>query len=196
MNDVIQNIYRRRAVRRYKDIVVEKALIDEVIAAGKMAPSAKNEQSWKFYVLTDRENIARLCKEIAHVAYRFLKDMSLKEVAKMTLSFFHFSAVKEFIAQEDHVFYGAPVVIFITAPEDDEWGPLNTGMCAQNMMLAAHSLGLATCPVGFARLAKDVKDYHLLKIGEHERLEIAVVLGYGDEQPEPHPRKENNILYL
>lgn len=196
MNEVLSNIYHRRAVRRYKDIAVEKPLIDEIIAAGKMAPSAKNEQSWKFYVLTDREKILKLSKEIAHRAYHHLTDISLKEAAKMTLSFFHFSAIKDWLTQDDHVFYGAPVVVFITAPVNDEWGGLNTGMCAQNMMLAAQSLGLATCPVGFARMVTETTDYHLLQIPETETVELAVIVGYADEQPEPLPKTAHNVTYL
>lgn len=196
MNEILQNIYQRRAVRKYKNIGVERHLIDDVIAAGTMAPSAKNEQSWKFYVLTDREKIKKLSKEIAHRAYHHLKDVSLKDIAQMTLSMFHFSTIKDLILRNDHVFYGAPVVIFITSPVHDEWGGLNTGMCAQNMMLAAQSLGLATCPIGFARMVSEVEDYYLLNIGSNEQIELALTLGYANEAPATPPRENRQVTYL
>lgn len=59
MNPIIENIYHRRAVRKYKDLAVDRDVIDEIIMAGKMAPSAMNRQPWKFYVLTDREKLGK-----------------------------------------------------------------------------------------------------------------------------------------
>ena len=50
-NDTIKIIYERRAVRKYKDISVEKNLIEQIIDTGRMAPSAINKQPWKFYGL-------------------------------------------------------------------------------------------------------------------------------------------------
>jgi len=44
MNEVIKNIYERRAVRKYTDQVVTKDIIEEIVDAGRMAPSAMNKQ--------------------------------------------------------------------------------------------------------------------------------------------------------
>jgi len=49
------------------------------------------------------------------------------------------------------------VVIFIISPHDNEWASLDVGMCAQNIMLAAKSLGLDTCPVGFGKYVEKTK---------------------------------------
>lgn len=114
----------------------------------------------------------------------------------MTLSFFHFSKMIDFLKSDDHIFYGAPVVIFITAPQVDEWGALDIGICSQNIMLAAKSIGLDTCPVGFARFVTQTKDYYLLNIPASEQLYIAITVGYGNEHPEAHERIENNVIYI
>ena len=43
-------IYGRRSIRKYKDMQVDKQLITDMIDAGRVAPSAKNRQPWKYIV--------------------------------------------------------------------------------------------------------------------------------------------------
>jgi len=196
MNEILKNIYDRRAVRKYKDMPVANEIIDQVIAAGRMAPSAMNRQPWKFYIVTDKEEIKLFSREIASVALRKINRIHLKDVVKMTLGFFHFSKVMDYLKTDDHVFYGAPVVIFITSPRKDEWGTLDAGMCAQNIMLAARAMGLETCPVGFGRFVTQTKDFFRLNIPAKEQVELAVIVGYGNEQPKVHERIEDNAFYV
>ncbi len=196
MNDVIRNIYARRAVRKYKDIRVPGELVEVLLDAGRMAPSAMNRQPWKFYILTDKKKIKTYSKEIAEIAVKELKHVSLKEAAKLTLSFFHFSKMIDFLKNDDHIFYHAPLVIFITTQQSDEWGSLDVGMCAQNIMLAAKSVGLDTCPVGFGKFISQTKDFFSLNIPATEQVRLAITVGYGDEQPEIHERIGNNVVYL
>ncbi len=196
MNDILRNIYERRAVRKFKNTPVSKDLIDILLDAGRMAPSAMNRQPWRFYVLTDTKKIKAFSKEIAEIAIKEIKHVSLKEVAKMTLSFFHLSTMIDFLKNDDHIFYGAPVVILITSPVKDEWGALDIGMCAQNIMLAAKAIGLDTCPVGFAKFVTQTRDFYSLNIPGTELVQLAVIAGYGDEQPEVHERIENNAVYI
>src|ERR1017187_9692313 len=154
MNDTLKTIYERRAVRKYKNIPVEKELITQVIDAGCMAPSAINKQPWKFYVLTNHEKIKEISKDILAHATIEMKNIKLKDTLKTALSFFHLSNIVDFVLAGDPIFHGAPVVIFITYPKTDTWGGLDIGMCSQNMMLAAKSLGLDSCPVGFAKMVE------------------------------------------
>lgn len=196
MNQVIENIYQRRAVRKYKDLAVGREIIDEIIMAGKMAPSAMNKQPWKFYVLTDPERIKKISGDIEKLALKKMKQQGVKEFAKLALSRFHFSAVKHFLSTADHVFYHAPVVIFISHERNDEWGKIDVGMCAQNIMLATKALGLESCPVGFAKFISDTADYHLLNIPDNEEVDMAVVIGYGDDVPDMPKRTTDHITYL
>lgn len=73
---------------------------------------------------------------------------------------------------------------------------MDVGMCAQNIMLAAKSLGLDTCPVGFAKFINETSDYSTLNIPDSEEMLIAIVLGYGDEKPQMHKRAEHTTVYL
>ena len=196
MNETIDIIYQRRAVRKYKDLPLAKETIEKLIEAGKMAPSAMNKQAWKFYVLTDKEMIKSFSKEIIHIAAKGIKEMPLKDVAKATLSFFHFSVIKDILLNHDHVFYDAPVVILITEPKDNEWGDLDAGMCAQNIMLSAKAIGLDTCPVGFGKFIMQTSNYSQLGIPAADEVKLAIVVGYGNEEPEAGERTNDNIVFI
>jgi nitroreductase len=178
-NETLQTIYTRRAIRKYKDVAVEGKLVDEIIRAGKMAPSAMNQQPWKFYVLSNPERIQAFSNEIFKLASGFFDLHKLDHQQS-----------------DDPIFHKAPVVIFLTVPRNNEWAFIDAGMCAQNMTLAAKSLGLDSCPVGLASFIEKTRVYPLLGIPSAEKIAITLVFGYGDEQGEMHERKKDNVLYL
>src|ERR1017187_8438023 len=112
MNEVLRTIYERRAVRKFKTKPVDREVIEQVIDAGRMAPSAINNQSWKFYVLTQKEDIALFSKQIAKAAIKSIPKMGVKNVVKAAVSgMTHLSLGINFLTAEDPVFHGAPVVI-------------------------------------------------------------------------------------
>jgi len=179
MNDTLQTIYERRSVRSYLDRPVPMELLGRVIDAGKMAPSDMNHQPWKFYVLTIPDTIHAFSREIR----TYLEGRSYK-------------FADSFRDVEDPVFHGAPVVIFLAAPVKNEWAALDLGMCAENMMLAARSLGLDSCPVGFGKFVHKTKIVSTLHLDPRDEVFMAVILGYGAEKPEPHHRIANNVVFV
>lgn len=193
---VLKTIYERRAVRKYISKPVPKYLIEQVIDAGRMAPSAINKQPWKFYVLNDSETLKILSKEIMKAAAKRILHTGLKGILKTVKDSLHFANGMKFIEEDDPVFHGAPVAIFITGSKDNEWASLDIGMCAQNMMLAAKELGLESCPVGLAKFVEQTKSFPKLKIPGSEQVHLAVIIGYGDETPEIHERKTDNAIYI
>ena len=194
--ETIQTIYERRAVRKYKDLPIPGATIEKILDAGRMAPSAMNKQPWRFHILTQRETIHLFSKEIAKIAFRKVIKAGPKQIIKTIADLLHFSFSPRILKDGDPVFYGAPVVIFISAPRDNEWAALDIGMCAENMMLSAKSLGLDSCPVGFAKFVEQTKIYPRLGIPSSDQVHLAVILGYGDENPEAHKRIRNNSSFI
>lgn len=179
-NETLRTIYARRAVRKYKDQPVQKALIDQIIDAGRMAPSAMNRQLWKFYVLTNKKQIESLSPVIVKIANKIVSWVHGIDTPKTA----------------DIIFHNAPVVIFITAPKKSKWAPIDIGMCCQNMMLAAKSLGLDTCPVGLAKLLEKSDKISILGLSSSEQIQLAIIVGYGDENPPVHKRKKNNVKFI
>lgn len=195
-NETLTSIYSRRAVRKYKPLPVERKLIDQLLAAGRMAPSAMNRQPWKFYVVTNRELIHLLSKDIVKKAFKEEIKKGIKGILKTAAALLHSLQNFDLSKFDDPVFYSAPVVIFITSPKDNEWAQLDIGMCTQNIMLAAKSLGLDTCPVGFGKFVDHTAHYARLGITEQEKVQLAVIAGYGDETPSVHQRLQDNVNYL
>lgn len=74
MNDFIKLIKDRRSVRKYTDKPIEKQVLEEIVDCGRLAPSAKNIQPWKFLVVTDNEKLSKIAKMVDW-GY-FIKDSS------------------------------------------------------------------------------------------------------------------------
>lgn len=128
-----------------------------------------------------------------------IKDVikaGIKDVKKTFSTLLHFPCGLHFLHNEDPVFHGAPVVIFITPPKDNEWAPLDVGMCCQNMMLSAKLQGLDSCPVGFGKYVEQTSEYAQLHISSSEHVLLALILSYGDETPLMHERVRNNLFYI
>ncbi len=196
VNDIFKIIYERRAIRKFKEIPVERSIIEQLLNAGKMAPSAINKQPWKFYVLTNKEEIKNFSKEIGKAAIKGIIKSGIKEIVKTGKDFLHFSHGSDFLKADDAIFHGAPVVIFITSPKDNEWAALDIGMCSENIMLSAKSIGLDSCPVGLAKFVEQTTIYSKLNVPESDHVQLAIVIGYGDEQTELKERVKNNVVYL
>lgn len=195
-NKALDVIYARRSVRKYEDRPVERKLIEQVLDVGRMAPSAMNHQPWKFYVLTNKEDIKSFSKEIGKASLKGIANMKAKDIAKSFISALLHPHNLSFFKGDEFIFHGAPVVIFITAPRDNEWAAIDVGACAQNMFLAAKSMGLDSCPVGLAKFVEGTKIFSKLNIHDSDHVMLAVIIGYGNELPEIHERKKDNVFYI
>jgi nitroreductase len=195
-NATLQTIYDRRAVRKFKDKAIDRETINHLIDAGRMAPSGMNRQPWRFYVVTDKKLISTMSKEIAKVSVKQIAKISLKEITKSILQYLHSPHDFKFMNASDFIFHGAPLVIFLTAPRENEWAALDIGMCSQNMMLAAKSLGLESCPIGLAKFIEETESISRLGISKSETVLLALIFGYGDETPEVHERKKDNVFFV
>ena len=197
-NETLKVIYERRAVRKFKDKAVEKELVLELLNAARMAPSAINKQPWHFYVLTDKEMIKRFSHAIIKHSKMAMLKAGLKEALHHLLhpGSFHLKDGMDFLKADDPIFHGAPVVIFISSEKSNEWASLDIGMCAQNIMLAAKSLGLDTCPVGLAKFIEHTDEYKELHIPSNEQINLAILVGYGNENPAVHERKQDNATFV
>lgn len=162
-------ILKRRSVRIYQKKQVPEFMIKRILEAGRFAPSAGNGQPWKFIVLRDLEIIdgitrttVQACKKISTLLdYRHKKSSLRRGLASLLTRFkpndLHpvpFGAATLVAREKLGLFHHAPTVILIFADIRGIGLPaLDCGIAAQNMALAAHSMGLGTCYVGFPKLA-------------------------------------------
>lgn len=171
MNEVLNCLLTRRSVKKYLSQPVEKEKLDAVLEAGTYAACGMGRQAGKIVVLQNPDDIAQL--------------------EKMNASILGNPAA--------HPFYGAPVVcVVLTDPEVStcvEDGALVIG----NLMLAAHSLGVASCWIHRARQEFDSPEGKaLLKKWGVDECYIGVghcILGYAaSEAPAPKPRKKDYVI--
>lgn len=113
-------IFKRISVRKYEDRPVEMEKIEKVLRAAMAAPSARNQQPWEFFVVTDREMIRDLAACSPYAA--FLKDAPL--------------AIVPCFRTEG-----------LTAPS---YAEIDMSIATENLMLEAADLGLGTCWMGIA----------------------------------------------
>ncbi|MGZ3810417.1 MAG: nitroreductase [Mucilaginibacter sp.] len=193
--EAIKNIYERRSVRQYQQRPVARELIEQVIDAGRMAPTAMMKQPWRFYVLTEPTSIAEFSKAIIKTLTHEMMHEGPAGIAKLAMGALYNLYYGDLLKGPD-IFYGAPVVIFIAASKDEPWACYDVSMCAQNMMLAAKALGLDSCPLGVGKSVEHTPIYYKLKIPYPEQVFLALVIGYGDAHPKAHKRIKDNVVYV
>ena len=177
--ELIQELKKRRSIREYKKDPVKKELIEEIIQAGKYAPSATDQQPWRFIVITKKEMIT----EIADVVKQEIKNILKKRfILKFRYPSLKNTRAVQLLAatafsKQDILFFDAPVLIFIVT-EKKRFYDESCACCAENMMLAAHSLGLGSCWIGFAHFLELNKEW-MKKIGVPEGFHISASLVFG-----------------
>ena len=120
--ETLECIKTRRSIRKYKTDPVPEELLQKVLEAGTWAPTGMGKQAPTIVAITNREQRDRLMKLNARIMGR---DMD--------------------------PFYGAPAVIVVLVDKAVPTYENDGELVMQNMMLAAHDLGLATCYIWRAK---------------------------------------------
>jgi nitroreductase len=208
MNPVIQAIKNRRSVRSYQAKPVPNDIIEMLVDAGNWAPTGCNYQPWRFVVVTDpavrlkllaaaRPSYRRSVEGFLHATGHLREHIT--EMLPRCLGWppeAYESLVNSLLEAEDVVYYSAPVVIFVIGSP-----PLTVdadcAMVCQNIMLAAHSLGLGSCWVGFgSRIRHDPGIVATLELTEEETIFGPIVVGYPDILPNPPEKKEVTVKWI
>jgi nitroreductase len=177
-------IYHRRSVRRYLEREVDASLIHQVIDAAIQAPSGLNQQPWAFAVIHGR---------------RRLHDYSVRAkrhlLANYPTAFEPHPRVQLYQDPDYDMFYGADTAIVIYASPGRLHAAEDCCLAAENLMLAAHGLGLGTCPIGFARPWFDQPETkRALGVPEHYQAIFPLIIGHPAGEPDPVPRRSPEIV--
>jgi nitroreductase len=157
--DVFDAIYTRRSIRKFKDMPLEFDKIVEVMKAGSYAPCAGDLQNWKFILEYNPDVI----KSLYH--------HTLEQEAFMTAQI---AIVVVAETGEAEKFYGLRGKRLYSVQ--------NCAAAMQNMLLAAHALGLGAVWIG-AFDENRINDMY--KIPSVARAQGIILLGYPDEEPKP-----------
>jgi nitroreductase len=185
--EVLRAIYSRRSVRQYSPEKVDEKTVRRLLDAAIHAPSAMNSQPWSFVVIQKPE----LLKKISDQAKALIqKSAQWHPSAGHCEHGFAPLADPKF-----NIFYDAQMLVVICA-EKTGFGP--TGDCylaGENLMLAACSMGLATCPIGFARDILQTEEWkRVLGIPTESVPVLPIIIGYPVEMVAPTERRAPRIL--
>ncbi|MFH1132860.1 MAG: nitroreductase family protein [Nanoarchaeota archaeon] len=169
--DVFEAIRSRRSIRNYLDKEVDWELLGRVIEAAKQAPSAGNQQNWKFIVVTDKAKRASVSEACLQQYW-------------MQMAPVHIIVCTE--PQKARQFYGIR--------GERLYSIQNCAAAIQNLSLAAHALGLGTCWIG-------AFDEEMLKrvvgIPDYVRPQAIITLGYpAGKVEEPWEYRVYDVTHL
>ncbi|MBW2970856.1 nitroreductase family protein [Candidatus Woesearchaeota archaeon] len=177
MNLVIETIMGRKSIRSYEKKPVPKDLIKIIIDAGNSAPCTMPFQSWRFVVVEDNSLKHSLVETIEPLRKSALESMKeiMPEVYENAVRMY-----EEAEEPKDLVFYKAPIIIYVIGPAANA---IDCALCCENMMIAAASLGLGSCYVGFGAMVKANKQaMQVLELKEGERIYGPIIFGYPKEE--------------
>ncbi len=123
--DILEIIKNRRSVRKFTAQEIEEEKIEKILEAGRWAPSGKNNQPWKFYLLKEKAKLS----ELANLTV----DAPIIKNATLCVCVF----------LDKNLMY------------DRTKDCQAIGACIQNMLLEAHSLGISSCWLGEILKNKD-----------------------------------------
>ena len=172
--EFVDLILSRRSIRNFLDKPVEREVLETLVKAGIQAPTGKNMQTWCFTVITGRDVIEEIRQKGTQAANR-----------------------------EKTGFYGfqnPAALILVTNDTRNDNGALDSACAAENILLAAHAMGLGGCWLnGLTRISDQPEIRQLLtemKIPERHRVWAMIALGYPAQTAKPVPRKENVVHWV
>ncbi len=157
--DVFEAIQTRRSIRSYLDRPVEDDVLNRVLEAARLAPSANNRQEGRYVAVRDRETLHMM--SIAAGGQGFVAEAA--------------AVVACCAAESSHVMTcGQPAYT------------VDVSIAVDHMALAAWALGLGTCWIG---AFDEERVRKILGIPESVRVVVLLALGYPKHPANPRPRK-------
>jgi len=168
-NPILEAIRNRRSIVRFETAPIEEEEVEAILEAGRWAPSWLNRQPWRFILITD-QNIKERLSEIVPTIY----NLGMKE---------------------------APICIAVCVdPKEDPFHYIEDGaIAAQNMALAAHSLGLGSCWIGVLDLkdkdSAEEKIKEILNVPKNCRVISLLPIGVPKYVPEKTRKELSQMVY-
>ncbi|EDR25167.1 NADPH nitroreductase, putative [Entamoeba dispar SAW760] len=166
----------RRSCRKFEDREVEREKVEQILKAGRFAPTGRNNQELIFHVIQNKELLQKLVKETQEAMRKS------PEHAMMA---------------NNQITYGAPVAITMTCKKDMmRWAEFDCGFASQNMLVCCEMLGLGGLPLGIMRRTPEpwLKG---LGCSDDEVLLLTIAIGYKDKSEEPHEKElKSEVVYI
>lgn len=174
--DFSRLITRRQSVRKYADRQVPEELLEHLVEAVRLSPSASNSQPWRLILVTEPA----------------LKDRVARATFSRLVSFNRFAVQAPVLAVL--VVEKAKVITQIGGRLKDRDFPLiDIGIAAAHFCLQAADLGLGTCILGWF---DETVIRELLHIPESCRIGLVITLGYPADDDRLRPKIRKSVAEM
>jgi len=182
----VEAIYGRRSVRAYTSKRLDEATIRTLLAAAVRAPTAIHEEPWAFVIVQDANALKRLSDRAKGY---FVEEMHRAHLDRGG------HTLEKFEHPDFNIFYNAGTLIVICARPTGPFVVADCWLAAENLMLAAFSMGLGSCVIGSAVTGLNTPESKSeLGIPVEISAIAPIIVGVaGDESPATS-RKEPRIL--
>jgi nitroreductase len=170
--DVFEAISARQSTRAYLPDLPSDETIGALIEAAIRAPCAANRQAWRFTVIANRIKLGKIA-ELAKDYMTAKRPLALPE-----------SLYQKLADPDFPLFYGAPVLIVISATESGPWIEADCALAAENLMLAATAKLLGSCWIGLSQPFLNTPEGRALAgLGPQTQAIAPIAIGFPREAP-------------
>jgi nitroreductase/NAD-dependent dihydropyrimidine dehydrogenase PreA subunit len=196
---LVQLMRSRRSCRNYLQRAVDKVLLTDLVRAGITAPSGTNSQKWTFTALGTRKEVVALGEQVA-VYFERLNRLAVRPLARLYSRFFagdalgryyrdHYKTTAAALLEwreegKDRLFHGATAAILVGSRPGASCPAEDALLATQNILLAAHALGLGSCLIGFVveAMKRDPAIKKTVAVPVDEPVYSVIALGWPDER--------------
>lgn len=180
-------LQKRRSVRKYLDKPVDLDLLKEIIHESTLAPSAGNEQPWKFIIVQNPQVLRKISEDC--------KEALLTRIAANPKDY---AKKYEHMLQKEtfNIFYNAPCLVLILGERQVKNLLFDCTLAASYFMMSAAAKGLGTCWINFARELTNPALLEQIGVPENYTMIAPIIVGYPAIVPPPPKRKTTPILKI
>jgi len=182
LNEVTKAIAERRSIRAYKPDQITEEELETVLQCGFLAPSGGNGQQWFLSVVQNKKLLDAISDQVYE--WRMNAASSQEDIDRIN-------------SRPKSISLGAPTVIFCAYPSKES--AVNVSFLAENMVLAAQSIGLGSLYLGgVMAYLKGTEEGRAwvdanLQLPEGYELAYGLALGYPNESPDAKPRERKMV---
>lgn len=175
VNDLMMS---RRSIRAYKDSVISRETLNEILKYGINAPNGQNLQSYEIRVIDSPALIDSITQAVVKDNPKIAERNGFK-----------------------NIFVNAPCVVCIACDTQYDMAQIDCGLLGENIILAAWAKGIGSCCLGSsARWILDspsAKPYlDRMAFSKGYKLLYCIALGYPAETPKAKPRRNDMIKFM
>jgi nitroreductase len=205
--ELFKAIEERKSTRGFLDKPLEKDVLEKLLHLATRAPSAINLQPWEFVVVSGEEKkrlsrmLVKLLRErkttcgpdTREPLPRYFKIRQKDLLDRITPCLPERTVFQEFINEGSCNFYGAPTAIILTI--DRAFSSLHftdIGLTVGWFLLAAHGMGLGTCPIGIiSSFGDEIRES--LNIPDTKEIAISIAVGYPDPEAKINQARSDRV---